>query len=500
MFLDKGKYSMSKKIKETLMAAAFYYWGIPFLVSLLSMICYIGLADRVPIEVLVVIFTGFMYWVLRKRIKGEEALHISGVVLVVLLVIFTIALCVSSGSLNHMAWILWLIIPCLPLFLSIIFGMSIHFCIAIFLVYLTSCICAFVLSERKPNVKIWGSYLVSVCLCVGICTPVYRNRPEARYAGHGFEFMHGYSSTDFKDYMVYSKNSKLVTLDHEASFRIENEEDMPVMDGAEACYPLYAAVAKAVYKGIDVIEEEFAKENNDDYKRYNGKIVTFTNTVRGIERFMPTSYTKPIDIFFGAYPSKGQLEMLEKEGIYVDATQIGREAFVFFVEDDNPVTNLTSEQVKAIYHGDITNWKDVGGNDQEIIAFQRPQNSGSQTMMEYFMGDISLQEPKTYEVIDAMTGVIDKVAQYANDDGALGYSFRYFIEGLNQEKHVHLLSIDGIAPTQESIEDGSYPLTVGLYAITRRNGSKNANKLVEYMLSEEGQQFVHDTGYGRIQY
>lgn len=85
---------------------------------------------------------------------------------------------------------------------------------------------------------------------------LYYNRPEVKYGGHGFDYMHGYSSTDFSDYMVYSSNSKLATLDHQADFQIEKQEDMPIMDGAEACYPLYASVAKAVYKGIDMIEKK----------------------------------------------------------------------------------------------------------------------------------------------------------------------------------------------------------------------------------------------------
>ena len=165
----------------------------------------------------------------------------------------------------------------------------------------------------------------------------------------------------------------------------------------------------------------------------------------------------------------------------------------------NPVDDLTPEQIRAIYHGDITNWKDVGGNDQTIKAFQRPKDSGSQAMMEYFMGDVKLMEPDTYEIVGGMLDVIDKVAQYANEEGAFGYSFRYFVEELSQEKGVKLLSINGVAPTLENIENGSYPLTVDLCLTTRTDDpNPYVQKMIDFMLSKEGQEIVRRTGYAGL--
>ena len=286
--------------------------------------------------------------------------------------------------------------------------------------------------------------------------------------------------------MVYSDPSKLVTLDHEPSLIIENESGMPVLDGAEACYPVYSAVAKAIYKDIDKIEEQY---KND---KYNGKIVTFTNTVNGYYRLVDGK----IDMLFGARPSKEQTEYAKSYDKTLRQTLIGKEAFVFFVENDNPVSDISSEQLRAIYHGDITNWKEVGGKNQAIVAFQRPEGSGSQTMMEYFMGDVTLKEPKSYEQYNAMDGIVKVVANYANEDGALGYSFRYFIEGLMQEKNVKILSIDGVYPTTENIRNGSYPLVTGLYCVTLENETNpNVEKVLDFLLSEDGQYIIEQTGY-----
>ena len=277
---------------------------------------------------------------------------------------------------------------------------------------------------------------------------------------------------------------------------------MPVMDGAEACYPLYAAFARAVYRDIDKIEEKWLTETDNPY--CNGKIVTFTNTVMGFSRLLMNGedrekYGDGVDMFFGARPSASQMQEAEERGIELQITPIGREAFVFFVEEDNPVDGLTSDQLKAIYHGDITNWSEVGGKNQEILAFQRPHNSGSQTMMEYFMGDVTLKEPQTYETVDAMSGVIRQVAQYANENGAMGYSFRYFLEGLNQEKGVKMLSVDGVYPSLENIENGSYPLVTNVCLITRKDDpNPYVQKMIDYILSEQGQYIVRKTGYAGV--
>ena len=448
-----------------------------------------------------------LYIVLRKKLDLRFAAKVNAMILIVLSVALGIILHITTGSTRDPLFSVFRIMTfpfLIPSFAMQLFDtMHIAF-VCIFATYAAAMVTCIILSccmksggsenACKPVYRKLLPYLITaavVLLCGAFSIKQYLNRPEVRYAGHGFNYMHGYSTTDFTDYTVYSEHSKLVTLDHEPEFMIENEADMPVMDGAEACYPVYAAVAKAVYRDIDVIESQAAQDEN----RKNGRVVTFTNTVLGFRRLID----EEVDLLFGARPSKSQFAEAEAKGIALNVTPIGREGFVFFTEEDNPVDNLTSEQVRAIYHGDIINWKEVGGKDQEIKAFQRPKDSGSQAMMEYFMGDMTLKDPDTFEVIGGMLDVIHKVAQYANEDGALGYSFRYFIEGLSQEKGVKLLSIDGIAPTLQNIENGSYPLTVDLCLITRKNNSNpNVQKMIDFMLSDDGQEIVRRTGYAGL--
>ncbi len=446
--------------------------------------------------VTVPLLTWLIYFSLDGRVDRRRGARINGISLLLLALCFTVLMVLGKGSVDSTAvgQLLWLTLPFCPLWLLLsLMGERLILVLAIFLTYASGylfCTC------RKGERPRWRRLVlpgVGLALCAALCTVLYCSRPEVRYGGHGFAYMHGFSSTDFSQYMVYSQPGKLAALDHPAAFQIQDEADMPVMDGAEACYPLYAAAAKAVYQDIAHIESNWADSGERAWT--NGKIVTFTNTVVGFERLIEGN----VDLFFGARPSADQLAYAAEQGVELEITLIGREAFVFFVEEDEPVDGLTQDQLRAIYHGDVTDWSQVGGRAGEIAAFQRPAGSGSQTMMEYFMGEVSLKEPQTYETVGSMEGVIRHVAQYANQRGALGYSFRYFIQGLSQEKGVKLLAVDGVTPDLAHIEDGSYPLTVPLCLVTRKDDpNPNVGKMIDFFLSLDGQTLVRETGYGGL--
>ena len=327
-----------------------------------------------------------------------------------------------------------------------------------------------------------------------------------KYMGHGFQYMNGFSTTDFTGYHVYD-GEKLNLLDHPVDFVIEDERDMPVLDGAEACYPLYNAIAKTVYKDIgeieknilDEIEKKINAETADsrDYSIYysNGKYVTFTNTVNAYEGLIGGK----VDLVFAARPSENQRELAAMAHEQIETIPIGKEAFVFFVEEDNPVDSLTIDEIRAIYHGDITNWKEVGGKDEKIVAFQRPEDSGSQVIMKYFMGDVSLKEPMTFEYMSGMGDVVEKVAEYNNEAGAIGYTFRYFLTGLSQETHVKMIAVDGIEPSIANIHNGTYPITADLVlAKLVSNEKENVLKMVDFILSDDGQKLVELNGYSPL--
>lgn len=445
------------------------------------------------------IFFVFIFYVIyfkRQYIKktlDEQTLQCFGFIIILINLALLIAFILSQGDINSPSFSIFYVFS-FPFFAYFsvatslgVLGDAILWLEALLLLQFIIC-CYFV----KPKISVKKIAIIATVFLLMFSADIYlyRNRPEIRYSGHGFDYMNGYSSTDLTDYFPYADNSKLVTLKEPSTLIIENEQEMPILDGAEACYPVYSALAKAVYKDIDAIEKKVSMEINPNY--LNGKIVTFTNSSVGYDRL----FRKECDMFFGAKPSLEQLEEAKKLNVELDYTPIGKEGFVFFINKDNPIDNLTAEQVKAIYHGDILNWKDVGGEDEKITAFQRPERSGSQSMMVSFMDKVSLKEPMTYEVQTAMLGIIEEVAQYHNESGAIGYTFRYFLEGLNQEKDVKMISIDGIKPTTENIQNQSYPISTYLYCVTlKSNQDKNVNKLKDYLLSNQGQYIIEQTGY-----
>ena len=483
---------------KKLLKILLYYALFPFIANLAGLaLDFCGLASVGLIAMPLLVCA--IYILARNKLDTDLAMKTNGWAAIILLVCFTVMMLIVSGNVDSRLMIrfCWLIVPFAPIILG---HMLMRQNLLLFATAILTYAAAFAVLAFYEKIRIRKILipLAAAVVCVGLSTYLYLNRPSVKYGGHGFDYMNGYSSTDFTDYTVYAGHSRLAELDHEPSFTIDNEAEMPVLDGAEACYPLYAAFAKAVYKDIDKIETAAL---DADERYHNGRIVTFTNTIYGFDRLVlngadAEKYGSGVDMFFGARPSADQLNMAKEFNVDLEITPIGREAFVFFVEKDNPVDGLTADQLRAVYHGDVTDWSELGGRKQEILAFQRPQNSGSQTMMEYFMGDTSLKEPQTYEMTDAMAGIIRKVAQYANERGALGYSFRYFLEELNQEKGVKMLSVDGVYPSLENIENGTYPLVVDVCLITRKDDpNPNVQKMIDFILSEDGQAIVRKTGY-----
>lgn len=301
-----------------------------------------------------------------------------------------------------------------------------------------------------------------------------------------------YDGVNLKDYQPFS--SGVARLPKKASLQLK--KDLPVLDGALALYPVYSAFATAVYpKGDYPLEGRYDSfyGTRDRNAYYNGDkhSVHFTNTIEGFEWLLQNK----VDIYFMLEISEDQKAWAARKNIKLDYLPIGKEAFVFFVNADNPVDSLTTEQIRGIYSGKITDWKALGGKGK-IKPFQRNKNSGSQTALEYFMKSEKIMEPPTTEHPEGMGGIIRQVANYKNYEGAIGFSFRYFSTEMARNNHIKLLKVNGIAPTVENIENGTYPLIAPFYAITRTD-SKNPNVplMLKWMVSGEGQYLIEKTGY-----
>lgn len=477
------------------------YFGVGILSTIILLACMlIGLGDvfspfvvGVYYTVMMCLFLLIYYFILKRKNQLNKSFILLNFIYTCIVCIgFTMIFWISKASLLNPLMTIGYVLtfPFFPTFIILSLFVSTYDIILITgITIIVSFILLLLVSKKRKLMPLTIIHFI----CVACCLITYFTSPNYKYQnqGHDFEFLNGYSSTDLSDYTPYSDSGKLASLDHEADLIIEDVNAMPILDGAEACYPVYSAIAKAIYKDIDMIEYNYLKNTNDE----NGRIVTFYNTAIGFERLVDGQ----VDLFFGAKPSASQLEYANEKGVELVYTPIGKEAFVFFVNENNPIDSLTSDQIKSIYHGDIANWNELNGNDEEIIAFQRPERSGSQSMMNYFMGDVSLKEPLTYEMEMGMMGIIQEVAEYQNEKGAIGYSFRYFFEGLTQVERAKMISVDGVYPSNESIQDGTYPIVTNLYCITvKDNSNKNVEKVIDFLLSDDGQELIEKTGYSPI--
>jgi phosphate transport system substrate-binding protein len=206
---------------------------------------------------------------------------------------------------------------------------------------------------------------------------------------------------------------------------------------------------------------------------------------------------RPIELFLGTELSEEEQAYADKQKVTLIQEPICHDAFVFIVNKDNPVDSLTTEQIRNIYSGKIKNWKEVGGRDEAITAFQREANSGSQTAMENLvMKGEKLIEAKTSQVASEMAGLIDGIAEYDNAASSIGYTYRYFIDIIYPSDKIKILKIDGVAPEDEAVRGGSYPYSTNYYGIIRaEDGTATAGRFLDWMLSAEGQSCIAASGY-----
>ena len=306
-----------------------------------------------------------------------------------------------------------------------------------------------------------------------------------RYSG----YLKGITLHEYFDYSTYTPfttDSLVKTLNEEPYFRFTDKDIVPKMDGATALYPVYAAFAQAVYP--DSIASMHPWEIRE--------IISCSTTGRAYRRIVD----KECDIIFVAGPSKEQEAYAAEKGVELVYTPIGREAFVFFVHPDNPVKDMSLSQIRSVYSGEITRWDQLGVNGLgNILAYQRSEGSGSQTTLERFvMQGTPLMPAAKENVVGDMGGIIEQVSEYKNHRNAIGYSFRFYCTALMKNFHVNLLAVNGIAPTVENIENGTYPLASSFYAVTRSDADENTLALLNWICGPQGQALVEETGYTPI--
>ncbi len=282
---------------------------------------------------------------------------------------------------------------------------------------------------------------------------------------------------DVKSYLPHTEGSDLPEIN--SSLKLSG--DLPVLDGAAALVPVYAAVIDSVYPPGSVTYEggTFSDDNYYGENFAPDSAMQYKNTVRGYQAIVDGD----TDILFCAAPSAEQEQYAQSQGAELVYVPIGLEGFVFFVNENNPVSDLTVDQVRKIYACRYTNWQEVGGARRTINPVTRLKGSGSQTAFEAFMGDMETGRKSPL----AITGA------------SIGFSFRYYMDGIVENSNVKMLALNGVYPSAENIQNRSYPIVAQFYAIYRSdNTNENIPILIDWLLSDEGQRLVELCGYVRI--
>ena len=268
-----------------------------------------------------------------------------------------------------------------------------------------------------------------------------------------------------------------------ATQAIFNLDNYPKVDASLATQPLTDAFIKNfTASNVDVSQIEYTNTHPSYVKLINDEV----------------------DLIVVTEPSAEELELARQKNVELEVIPVVKEGFVFYVNGNNSIENLTIEQIQKIYTGEITNWSQVGGNNETIKPFQRPENSGSQTgMLSLVMKDLKLMEPPKENLVETMAQIINLVSDYDNGKNSIGYSYYYYAKTMYTSidegvaNGIKLLGVNGIKPTNDTIRSGQYPLNIAYYIVINKNEPEDSNtrKLVEAMLSPRGQEIAESVGY-----
>ena len=263
------------------------------------------------------------------------------------------------------------------------------------------------------------------------------------------------------------------------------EQNQPRLDGTLSALPLYAAASWAV-DGEHLSSAERWERRMPPLVECNG--------MDGWERLTAGE----IAFFFGPPPSQRQLDELRARGLTPDVRPVAREALVFFVREDEPVSSLTSEQLRRIYTGEADNWKDVGGRDQRIFPFQHEEGDENQSLLEQLVLRGEEAAPPLWEesrLDPCDSGPVRRVAAYRNRPGALGFGLRSYLDKWFPDGDVRPLAVDGVPPTDATLRDGSYPLVLPLCMISCRPLDAESRAFRDWLLGPEGRDLIRRAGY-----
>lgn len=280
-------------------------------------------------------------------------------------------------------------------------------------------------------------------------------------------------------------------------------ENYPRVDGSTSTKPLNALIACKLLDirfewQENIVGEWSILPNQEDipeaYSDFYGERIkasqthnAFMNIIEGNADIILTHRTISPD-------EKAHADEL---GVTLIERSIALDAFIFLVNINNPLRNLTVEQVQGIYTGEITNWQQVGGNDALIKPATRPRNSGSEEVMRSLvmngleMGDF----PESSEIV-SMAGVFPEI-RYS--DNSFCYTFNFYKDVMVRvsDEDVPKIAINGIFPSANTVKNGTYPFIAEVHVAIRSDLDHNSMtyKMFEWLQTKNANSAIQESGY-----
>ena len=175
----------------------------------------------------------------------------------------------------------------------------------------------------------------------------------------------------------------------------------------------------------------------------------------------------------------------EEKSSGAEGTAIAYDGIAVIVNPANKVTNLTLEQLKDVYTGKITNWKDLGGEDGQIVVVSREDGSGTRDAFQEIVGYKSEELVADATIADGSGNIKTTVSGNKNAIGFVSFSY--------VDNTVNAIELNGVKPEEELAKSGEYKLSRPFLIVTKKDTlTDEGKKVIDYILSEEGQKIVEE--------
>ena len=246
--------------------------------------------------------------------------------------------------------------------------------------------------------------------------------------------------------------------------------------GASDASKITVSGSTSIGPTMEVLAENYQKANEGVSIEVQqvGSSAGITNTIDG---------TSQIGMSSRDLKDEEKSEGLEEYQIAIDGIAV-------ITNTANDVKDLTMDQIKDIYTGKITNWKEVGGKDAQIVVVSREDGSGTRDGFQEIVGFESEELTGDAQISDG-SGNIKTTVQ--GNENAIGYiSFGYLDDSINSVK------IGGVEPTEENVYNDSYPISRPFLLVTKGEATDDAKAFIDYILSDEGQNTIKEEGFMSI--